>query len=219
MTPHNDMPEPFILPARSVYAAETFKLDVETVKMDMVANTFMRAPGEAVGTFALECAIDELADELGMDPIELRIRNEPEKDPTDRHCRSPRGIVEAWRDRRRAVRLGQAQRHAGARREGEWLVGMGCATGDLSYYRMPGGAARITLDPRRPRDGRSRRARDGHGHRDRPDAGRRRAARAADGAGASSTTATRLFPGVVLAGGSQQTARSARRSSPRSGRS
>jgi CO/xanthine dehydrogenase Mo-binding subunit len=39
----------------------------------------MRAPGEAVGTFGLECAIDELADRLGVDPIELRLRNEPEK--------------------------------------------------------------------------------------------------------------------------------------------
>ena len=63
--------------------------------MDMLANTFMRAPGEAVGTFALECAIDELADELGMDPIELRIRNEPDKDPTSGTPFSSRHIVEA----------------------------------------------------------------------------------------------------------------------------
>ena len=60
----------------------------------MLANTFMRAPGEAVGTFALECAIDELAAELGIDPIELRIRNEPEKDPTQGLPFSQRGIVE-----------------------------------------------------------------------------------------------------------------------------
>ena len=45
----------------------------------MLANTFMRAPDESVGTFALESAVDELAENLGMDPIELRIRNEPEK--------------------------------------------------------------------------------------------------------------------------------------------
>ena len=46
MTPHNNMPEPFVLPAKSVYASKTFFLDVETVRMNMVANTFMRAPGE-----------------------------------------------------------------------------------------------------------------------------------------------------------------------------
>jgi CO/xanthine dehydrogenase Mo-binding subunit len=45
MTPHNNMPEPFVLPAKSVYASKTFFLDVETVRMNMVANTFMRAPG------------------------------------------------------------------------------------------------------------------------------------------------------------------------------
>ena len=61
----------------------------------MLANTFMRAPGESVGTFALECALDELAHALGLDPIELRLRNEPEKDPTSGLPFSSRHIVEA----------------------------------------------------------------------------------------------------------------------------
>ncbi len=74
---------------------DSFKLDVEVAYLDMLANTFMRAPGEAVGTFALECAIDELAAALGIDPIELRIRNEPEKDPTTGLPFSSRHIVEA----------------------------------------------------------------------------------------------------------------------------
>ncbi len=63
--------------------------------MNMLANTFMRAPGESVGTFALESAIDELAVELGIDPIALRIRNEPDKDPTSGLPFSSRDIVEA----------------------------------------------------------------------------------------------------------------------------
>ena len=49
----------------------------------MVANTWMRAPGESIGSFALESALDELAHELELDPIELRRRNEPRKDPTE----------------------------------------------------------------------------------------------------------------------------------------
>src|SRR6202050_2351751 len=81
MTAHNNMPEPFIMGTRSGYAADSFKLSVETVTMNMLANIFMRAPVESVGTFALESAIDELAIELKMDPIELRIRNEPGEDP------------------------------------------------------------------------------------------------------------------------------------------
>jgi xanthine dehydrogenase YagR molybdenum-binding subunit len=145
MTRHNALPEPFVLPARSTYAAGSFKLDVAVAYLDMLANTFMRAPGESVGSFALECAVDELALKLAMDPIELRIRNEPEKDPTEGTPFSSRHIVEAWRAG--AERFGWSKRHPshGARREGEWLVGMGCATATYPYYRMPGGAARITL--------------------------------------------------------------------------
>ena len=144
MTSHNNMPEPFILPARSVYAAKSFLLDVETVAMNMTANTFMRAPGESVGTFALECAVDELAHAMGMDPIELRLRNEPEKDPTTGLPFSQRAVDKAWKAGRE--RFGwNARQAAGARREGDWRVGLGCATGTYPYYRMPGGAAKMTL--------------------------------------------------------------------------
>ena len=110
MTPHNNMPEPFILGTRGGYAADSFKLSVETVTMNMLANTFMRAPGESVGTFALESAIDELAIELDMDPIALRIRNEPDKDPTSGLPFSSRHIVEAWRTG--AERFGWSERRA-----------------------------------------------------------------------------------------------------------
>lgn len=111
----------------------------------MLANTFMRAPGEAVGTFALECAMDELAEKLSMDPIELRLRNEPEKDPSSDLPFSARHIDEAWRTG--AEKFGWSQRNAAprSRQDGEWLVGIGCATATYPYYRMPGGAARITL--------------------------------------------------------------------------
>jgi xanthine dehydrogenase YagR molybdenum-binding subunit len=142
---HNNMPEPFIQPALCIYAAGSFKLDVATAQMDMLANTFMRAPGESVGTFALESAVDELAEKLGIDPIELRKRNEPEKDPISGMPFSSRHIVEAYRTG--AQRFGWSERSArpGARREGEWLIGVGCATATYPYFRMPGGAARITL--------------------------------------------------------------------------
>jgi xanthine dehydrogenase YagR molybdenum-binding subunit len=144
-TAANMFPEPFILPTRSVYASETVKLDVQTVELDMLSNTFMRAPGEAVGTFALESALDELARALGIDPIELRIGNEPEKDPTSGLPFSSRNIAEAWRAG--ADRFGWNRRNPvpGVTRDGEWRVGLGCATSTYPYHRMPGGAARITL--------------------------------------------------------------------------
>ncbi|WP_077001207.1 xanthine dehydrogenase family protein molybdopterin-binding subunit [Variovorax sp. KK3] len=205
MTAHNNLPEPFILPAKSAYAARNFKLDVEFATIDMLANTFMRAPGEAVGTFALESAIDELAHQMKMDPIELRLRNEPEKDPTTGLPFSARHIAEAYRDG--AARFGWSRRNAtpGTVRDGEWLVGMGCATATYPYYRMPGGAARLTLT----RDGQVKVEVAAHEM----------------GMGTATVqtqvTAARLglpmeqvrfchgdsrFPGVILAGGSQQSA-------------
>ncbi len=144
-TRNNLWPEPFMLATHSHYAAETFKLDCQMAYVDMVANGSMRAPGAAVGVFALECAVDEVAAALGMDPVELRIRNEPETGPTDGRPFSARHVVEAWRAG--AERFGWAARNPvpGAVRDGEWLVGMGCATASHPYVRMPGGAARITL--------------------------------------------------------------------------
>ena len=128
-----------------MYATETLKTDQQVVDLDMLANSFMRAPGESVGTFALESAIDELAIELDLDPIELRIRNEPEQDPSSGLPFSARHLVEAWRAG--AERFGWERRAApGARREGEWLIGMGCASATYPYHRFPGGAARIRLD-------------------------------------------------------------------------
>ncbi len=152
MTTHNNCPEQFTFPARHLYAAESFLLEQRVADMDMVANTFMRAPGESVGSFALESALDELAEAMRLDPIELRRRLEPETDPTSGHAFSCRSIIAAYE--KGAERFGWDRRNAvpGSRREGEWLVGMGVATATYPYYRMPGGAARITLT----RDGHAR---------------------------------------------------------------
>ena len=205
MTDHNNVPEPFITPAMILYGAGSMKLSVEATHLDMLANTFMRAPGEAVGSFALESAIDELAARLGMDPLELRIRNEPEGDPVSGLPFSSRNLVEAYRAG--AKRFGWDGRNArlGSRQEGEWLVGLGMATATYPYQRMPGGAARIILTA------------DGHATVE--------IAAHEMGMGTSTTTAIvaadRLglpldrvtvrygdsdLPGLVLAGGSQQTA-------------
>ncbi len=145
MTAHNACPEQFTFPARHMYAADTIKVAQDVADMDMLANTFMRAPGESIGTFALESAIDELAEAVRLDPIELRRRIEPEKDPISGLAFSSRNIVEAYR--RGAERFGWDRRNPvpRSRREGEWLIGMGVATATYPYYRMPGAAARIRL--------------------------------------------------------------------------
>jgi xanthine dehydrogenase YagR molybdenum-binding subunit len=145
MTAHNNCPEQFTFPARHLYATKSLLVDQGVIDLDMVANTFMRAPGESVGTFALESAIDELAEKMNIDPVALRKRIEPEMDPTSGLAFSSRNIVEAYC--RGAEQFGWEKRHPvpRSRREGDWLIGYGVATATYPYYRMPGGSARIRL--------------------------------------------------------------------------
>jgi xanthine dehydrogenase YagR molybdenum-binding subunit len=107
------------------------------IAKDTVANTWMRAPGESVGTFALESAIDEPAYELNLDPVELRRRNEPDKDPTKGTQFSSRHVVEAYQ--RGAERFGWTTRNPRPRsqRDGKWLIGQGVATAYYPVYRFP----------------------------------------------------------------------------------
>lgn len=145
MTTHNSCPEQFTFPARHLYGARTFRIGQDVADLDMLANTFMRAPGESVGTFALECALDELAEKLELDPIELRRRIEPEKDPTTGKPFSSRFLIEAYDKGAEQFGWDKRSRTPRQRREGEWLIGMGCATATYPYHRFPGGAARIKL--------------------------------------------------------------------------
>jgi xanthine dehydrogenase YagR molybdenum-binding subunit len=205
MTPHNALPEAFILQTQTLYRSDSFKLNVDVVRLNMLANTFMRAPGEAVGTFGLECAIDELAVKLGMDPIELRIRNEPEIDPIHGKPFSSRHLVEAWRVG--AERFGWSARDPtpGAVRDGEWQVGMGCAAATYPYNRFPGGAARIVLT----RDGRARVEIAAHEMGMGTSTAQTQVVAERLGLEMDQVTfayADSVLPGAVMAGGSQQTA-------------
>nr|GFD42621.1 aldehyde oxidase1 [Tanacetum cinerariifolium] len=58
-----------------LYACPTFEASYEMARANVMTSTFMRAPGEAPGSFALECSMDDLAARLGVDPIEIRLRN------------------------------------------------------------------------------------------------------------------------------------------------
>jgi len=122
------LPEAVTSQSKYLYAADNILLKQDVVKLDQISNTAMRAPGEAIGTYAIEVAIDELATKLGMDPIALRMLNEPETDPLHGKKFSHRLLREAYA--RGAERFGWADRapHAGATRDGKWLVGTGVAT-------------------------------------------------------------------------------------------
>jgi xanthine dehydrogenase YagR molybdenum-binding subunit len=124
-------------PSRHLYASPNLLLRQDIVPLDTLTNTIMRAPGEAVGTFALESAIDELAHHTGVDPIELRARNEPAVSPADGNRFSHRRIREAYG--LGAERFGWAERtpEPGSMRDGHHLVGMGVATAFHPAFQFP----------------------------------------------------------------------------------
>lgn len=146
---HARYAEQCTFPARHLYASDALRVAQKVVNLDMVANTWMRAPGESIGTFALESALDELAYKLGIDPIDLRRANEPTRDPTKHTPFSIRHINEAYE--RGAAQFGwrARSREPRSQRQGDWLIGQGVATAYYPVYRFPSSARlRLTLDGR-----------------------------------------------------------------------
>jgi xanthine dehydrogenase YagR molybdenum-binding subunit len=93
--------------------------------LDIPVASSMRAPGESVGLMALECAMDELAEKLSLDPIELRIRNEPSEDPEKHIPYSSRHLVACMQEGARRFAWDKRNPKPGQVRDGRWLVGMG----------------------------------------------------------------------------------------------
>ncbi|MFD9355686.1 xanthine dehydrogenase family protein molybdopterin-binding subunit [Streptomyces sp. NPDC060031] len=122
------------VPGRVMYAAADRLTTHRAVALDVPTPSWMRAPGEAPGMYALESAMDELADALGIDPIELRIRNEPAKEPDSGRPFSSRHLVECLREG--AERFGWTHPRA-ARRDGPYLVGRGVAAATYPYLVTP----------------------------------------------------------------------------------
>ncbi|RYY11700.1 MAG: xanthine dehydrogenase family protein molybdopterin-binding subunit, partial [Alphaproteobacteria bacterium] len=118
--------EPAGLSTHFLYSGDNRVITHDLVRMNWGLAGSMRAPGEAVGLLGLEGAMDELADQMGMDPIELRRVNEPEMDPEKGVPFSSRRLMDAMDIG--AEKFGWSARKApGTRREGEWLIGMGVA--------------------------------------------------------------------------------------------
>jgi xanthine dehydrogenase YagR molybdenum-binding subunit len=141
------MPEPAVGQTKLLYAAPNRELYLKLAALDLGEANDMRAPGEAPGLMALEMAMDEMAEKLGIDPVEFRILNDTQTDPRHPERRfSERHLVECLRTG--ADRFGWSRRSGtpGAVRDGKWIVGMGMAAGLRLNLLMPS-AARIRLDP------------------------------------------------------------------------
>jgi xanthine dehydrogenase YagR molybdenum-binding subunit len=131
------------VPTRMMYAAAHRRTSHRLAPLDVPVPSWMRAPGECPGMFAPEVAMDELALAAGVDPVDLRILNEPERDPETGNPWSSRRLTECLQVG--AERFGWADRdpQPGARRDGGWLVGLGVASAVYPVNRMPGTSARI----------------------------------------------------------------------------
>ena len=129
--------------SRMMYAAPNRRTSHRVAALDVPVNSWMRAPGEAPGSFGLEVAMDELAEACGLDPIALRVRNDPDVDPESGKPWSRRALVECLT--RGADRFGWADARAapGSRRDGDWLVGVGVAASTYPCLLMPGSAAEV----------------------------------------------------------------------------
>ncbi len=114
--------------SRFLYKSPNIMVSHRLVPLDVGPPTFMRAPGEAPGMFALECAMDELAIKLGLDPVELRLRNYADLYPGKGIPWSSKNLAECYRIG--AERFGWAEHRApaGSRPDGEWLIGAGMGT-------------------------------------------------------------------------------------------
>jgi xanthine dehydrogenase YagR molybdenum-binding subunit len=134
---------------RMMYAAPHRRTRHRLARLDVPTPFWMRAPGEAPGSYALECAMDELAIAARIDPIELRVRNDPEAGPESGLPFSSRNLVACLREG--AERFGWADRDPtpAARRDGRWLLGTGVASSSYPARRRASTAtARAEVDGR-----------------------------------------------------------------------
>ncbi|MFJ5031935.1 xanthine dehydrogenase family protein molybdopterin-binding subunit [Streptomyces sp. NPDC088560] len=138
--------EPSAGVARVMYDADAHHTANRVVRLDVPSPTFMRAPGEAPGSFALEAALDELAEKCGIDPVDLRLRNEPDRGPVSGLPFAGRNLAVCLREGAR--RFGWAERdpRPGLRREGRLLLGTGMAAASFPAGAMPSTAS-VTAHP------------------------------------------------------------------------
>jgi xanthine dehydrogenase YagR molybdenum-binding subunit len=131
---------------RTMYATQTRRTTHRLAALDVAVPSWMRAPGEAPGMYALEAAMDEMAIKCNLDPIEFRILNEPDLDAETGLPYSSRNLVACLREG--AERFGWEGRDPTprSRQEGRWLVGTGVASGIYPVSRLPGSKVRIRYE-------------------------------------------------------------------------
>src|SRR3954468_5105559 len=131
---------------RTLYAGANRLTRHRLAPLDMPVSSSMRAPGEAVGMLAFECVMDELAEKLELDPIELRVRNEPAEDPENDIPYSSRHLIACLREGARRFGWDRRSPRPGQVRDGRWLVGVGMAAATRGNPLLPS-KANVRLGP------------------------------------------------------------------------
>ncbi|WNM31958.1 xanthine dehydrogenase family protein molybdopterin-binding subunit [Streptomyces sp. Li-HN-5-11] len=130
-----------------LYAVPHVRQSLRAVPLDVNTPLWMRGPGYSSASFVIESAMDELAHELGMDPIELRLRNEPGEDPSTQQPFSTRRLRECFLVGAREFGWDRRNPRPRSRRDGDWLIGTGMATGCYDTARSAAQAhARLDAD-------------------------------------------------------------------------
>ncbi|MET9431598.1 xanthine dehydrogenase family protein molybdopterin-binding subunit [Streptomyces sp. NPDC003036] len=136
------------VPARVMYASPHSLTSHRVVPLDVPSPSWMRAPGEASGMYALESAMDELADALGLDPVELRVRNDPATEPDSGLPFSSRNLVACLREGARRFGWHDRDPRPASRRggpKGRWLTGTGVAAATYPVLLAPSTATATAL--------------------------------------------------------------------------
>lgn len=132
-------------PGQMLYTTPNVHQSYSTVRLDVNTPTPMRGPGYSSAAFPIESAIDELAHELGIDPIELRRRNEPGNDQASGLPFSTRRLRECYTVGAREFGWDRRNPQPRSTRDGDWLVGTGVATAVYDTLRAPAQAS-VRLD-------------------------------------------------------------------------
>lgn len=123
-----------------LYQCPAFEATTRLGRANVMTSTWMRAPGEAPGSFALECALDDLAYQLSLDPIQIRLLNHADKDPSTGKPWSSKHLKQCYQ--RGAELFGWSKRNPknGLTRNGKYLVGWGMASGSYPVHNGQGNA-------------------------------------------------------------------------------
>ncbi len=134
--------EPATEASKSLYDVPAIRLTQLLERVSLNVPTPMRAPVEGPGLWALESAVNELAEAVGRDPLDVRLANFADVSPSDGRPWSQNGLRESYEEGAR--RYGWRTRHDRPRQDGPWVVGHGMATCSMGSFRFPG-AARVRL--------------------------------------------------------------------------